>query len=119
MISPPKLSAAMLAEGIAAPHSRTIFVSDPSREVATVDVSRSTALKCALMPLLSASGMKSRLHPGRESQKGRAHRPEPWSTKDLPQSEQPRCAAAWTTINHPSLEQPQTDQEAIIAALTR
>ena len=37
MISRPKLSAATLAEGIAAPHSRTIFVSDPSREVATVD----------------------------------------------------------------------------------
>jgi uncharacterized metal-binding protein len=37
MIPPPKLSAATLAEGIAAAHSRTIFVADRSREVATVD----------------------------------------------------------------------------------
>jgi hypothetical protein len=37
MIPRPKLSAATLAEGIAAPHSRTIFVLDPSRAIATVD----------------------------------------------------------------------------------
>ena len=53
MIPRPKLSAATLAEGIAAPYSRTIFVLDPSR-----------ALKCTLMQPLSASGSKSRLHPG-------------------------------------------------------
>ena len=64
MIPRPKLSAATLAEGIAAPHSRTIFVVNPSRATATVDgltIHRSEM--CTHAPII-ASGMKSRLHPG-------------------------------------------------------